>query len=256
MSSLKDQLNLSGKVAVVSGGYGWLGSSITEVLCELGAQVVILSRNKTVDISGENEQVCHLSTNVCSESAVNDSMQIIFQKFGRIDVLVNNAFSGEQHNIEQTDLTNWRDILEAGLDSVFLCSKAASHHMLNAGASIVNVSSMYGLVSPQPSLYKDLPYISSPAYGVAKAGVCQLTRYFASFLGPSGIRVNAIAPGPFPNPEVLQDLEFSRRLAEKTMLNRVGKPDELKGLIALLSSDASSFITGQTFIIDGGWTSW
>ena len=114
---------------------------------------------------------------------------------------------------------------------------------------------MYGIVAPQFDVYNDYPqFINPPHYGAAKAGVVQLTKYYASYLGNKNIQVNAVTPGPFPSETVQQSEGFIKKLEEKTALNRIGKPEDLAGAFVFLSSDASDFITGQNIIIDGGWT--
>src|SRR5690606_15062193 len=112
-----------------------------------------------------------------------------------------------------------------------------------------------GMVAPDFSVYENCEeYINPPHYGAAKAGVIQLTKYFASYLGKENIRVNCISPGPFPNKEVQKNETFISNLSRKTALKRIGKPEELVGSFIYLSSDASSFITGQNIVVDGGWT--
>jgi gluconate 5-dehydrogenase len=120
----------------------------------------------------------------------------------------------------------------------------------------VNIASIYGVVSPDFQVYEDIEqFINPPHYGAAKAGIIQLTKYFASHLGPLNIQVNSISPGPFPAKQV-QDasLLFIERLSKKTMLKRVGKPEDIAGAVILLSSNGSDFITGHNLMVDGGWT--
>ena len=126
--------------------------------------------------------------------------------------------------------------------------------------SIINISSMYGIVSPRPSLYEGTDFFNPPTYSVNKAGIIALTRYVASFWGEYGVRCNAVAPGPFPNVKgdsfnhVDSDAPFLKRLKNNTALKRVGHPSDLRGALIYLASEASSFMTGQVIVIDGGWT--
>jgi len=127
-------------------------------------------------------------------------------------------------------------------------------------ASIINISSMYGIVAPSPKLYENTNKFNPPGYSAAKAAMLAFTRYVASFWGEYGIRSNAIVPGPFSNiggaseNSVNENDPFVARLQARTCLNRVGKPDELAGALLYLASDASSFVTGQAIVVDGGWT--
>ncbi|MFT4848997.1 MAG: NAD(P)-dependent dehydrogenase (short-subunit alcohol dehydrogenase family), partial [Sediminicola sp.] len=126
---------------------------------------------------------------------------------------------------------------------------------LSNNASIANVSSMYGLVAPDFDAYENCPqFLNPPHYGAAKAGVIQLSKYYASFLGKKGIRVNAVSPGPFPSSEVQKNDNFMKELSKRTLLNRIGLPHELAGVFVFLMSESSRFITGQNFVVDGGWT--
>jgi NAD(P)-dependent dehydrogenase (short-subunit alcohol dehydrogenase family) len=113
------------------------------------------------------------------------------------------------------------------------------------------------MVSPDFSIYDESPaFLNPPHYGAAKAGVLQLTKYFACYLGKFNVRVNAVTPGPFPSQSVQQDEEFVGQLRKKNPLGRIGEPDDLKGAFVYLASEASSFMTGQNIVLDGGWTAW
>ena len=114
---------------------------------------------------------------------------------------------------------------------------------------------MYGMVAPQFEVYEDFPqFLNPPHYGAAKAGIIQLTKYYASYLGAFNIKVNAVTPGPFPSNPVQTEKNFIQELEKKTCLNRVGRPEDLGGAFVFLAADASNFMTGQNLVIDGGWT--
>ena len=139
-----------------------------------------------------------------------------------------------------------------------LITQAVSQRMKSVKkGAIVNISSMYGLVSPQPNLYDDFPqFHNPPAYGISKAGVIQFTKYAACHLAEYNIRVNCISPGPFPSQTVQTHDKFIDELGKRVPLKRIGKPDEMIGPVIFLLSDAASFITGHNLVVDGGWTIW
>jgi NAD(P)-dependent dehydrogenase (short-subunit alcohol dehydrogenase family) len=264
MRNLKSLFDLTGKFAIVSGGAGYLGRAICETLAEQGCGVAILSRDveKCIAFATELSQ-SYSTTNVgvkCDITNI-DSIKIalgeVMKVFPGIDILINNAWSGKKNSLESIEYSDWQFDINVCLNGVFYLSKEASVHLKKRSGVILNISSMYGHVAPDYRLYDGDKYTNPPSYGAAKAGVIQLTKYLSSFLAEHNIRVNSISPGPFPFPNTQKENpEFIRRLAQKTILNRIGEPDDLKGAVALLASDASKYMTGQNICVDGGWTVW
>lgn len=258
--------DLRGLVAVVSGGGGWLGAAMVAALADAGALVVSVGRDlRTLEDAAAasgltSEQVVARSCDVTTE-AWPELLADTCARHGRIDVLVNAAHvsSGGSLKTAQPD-----DYLRATNQSVIAASEGIRAAMpgfeasVAAGGSpsVVNVASMYGLVSPDPRLYASEGDRNPPHYGAAKAALLQLTRYAAAELGPAGVRVNAISPGPFPTAAVQRDAEFVARLASRTMLGRVGAPEDLKTAVLFLASPHSRFVTGSNVVADGGWTAW
>ncbi len=256
-----DLFSLGGKVALVTGGYGHLGSAITLGLAEAGAKVYVLARSAEKfgkafygDIGNTRFQNCDIS----DAESVAAAFKSVQEQEGKIDILINNAFYSAGQNPEGLTEEQWALGIDGNLNSVYRCIREVIPYLRdNSGGRIINVASMYGMVSPNFGIYEQSPAsLNPPHYGAAKAGVIQLTKYFACYLGKSGITVNAVSPGPFPNKEVQRDSTFMQRLQEKTPLNRIGQPNELKGAFVFLASDASSYITGQNLAVDGGWTAW
>lgn len=254
-------LTLNNKVILITGGYGYLGKAITESLIHHEAIVYVLGRNKQkfeaafVDI----EAAHHLHFEPCDVAHTDDiaaAFQRINAREGKIDVLINNAFYSRGQSPEEMKDEDWAYGIEGILHSVFKCIREIIPYLKQQKQGrIINVSSMYGMVAPQFDVYKDFPqFLNPPHYGAAKAGIIQLTKYYASYLGQLGITVNAVTPGPFPSEEVQENDKFVHLLAEKTCLGRVGKPEDLAGAFVFLASDAANFITGQNIIVDGGWT--
>lgn len=254
------QIDLTEKVILITGGYGYLGSAIAENMLAHGGSVIVLGRNKEkfIDAFQENksDNLYFEQADISELSSIKSAFSKCEAKFGKIDVLINNAFylSGNSPT-EMTDY-DFMHGLEGTLSTVHMCTREIIKIFKKQGyGNIINLASMYGMVAPEFSVYDESPhYTNPPHYGAAKAGVIQLTKYYASYLGKEKIRVNSVAPGPFPSEKVQKDKTFIKNLSEKTCLNRIGKPEELGGIFTFLCSDASSYITGQNFAVDGGWT--
>jgi gluconate 5-dehydrogenase len=257
--------SLKGKIAVVTGGTGHLGIPISEGLAEFGANLVVASRNlkkcekHASKLSQEyGIQAIGIELDVRSSESVTYCMNTVHSEFGSIDILVNNAAFGKANiSIESVSEKDWIGGIDGTLNGVFRCSKAVIPFMrAKRYGVLINISSMYGIVSPDGRIYGNSGYNNPPDYGAGKAAVIQFTKYSACHLAKEGIRVNAISPGPFPNRHVQQNKSFISRLKKRVPLGRIGEPKELKGAVVFLASSASSYVTGQNIIVDGGWTAW
>ncbi len=264
MKELEELLDMEGKIVFVTGGAGYLGSSMCECLAELGADIVISSRDeekckKFAEELEEKYDIDALGTyvDITKMETIEEALDSVEKEFGYIDVLINSAWSGKKNDFESITKEDWLYDIEVCLNGVFYTIKSAFPHLVETEGVILNIASMYGHTAPDYRIYEGTDHANPPSYGAGKAGVIQLTKYLASFLSPYGIRVNSISPGPFPFPETQEEKkEFIQKLEKKTMLGRIGKPEDLKGVVALLCSDASSYITGQNIRVDGGWTEW
>jgi NAD(P)-dependent dehydrogenase (short-subunit alcohol dehydrogenase family) len=255
--------DVTGKVALVTGASRGLGRAFAEVLAEYGADVSCVGRDEaklseTVELLGKYKgKAIGVTADVAKPDEVQRMAEETARQLGRIDILVNNAgIAGVNKRIHEMPLEDWDEVIETNLRSQFLCMKAVLPFMLkNKGGSIINISSNAG-VRAEGSFV--------PAqYGVSKAGIISLTQYAALQYVRDNIRVNAIAPGMHgSNLGHPKDPELSRQLDEAVQafcaanvpMGRLASASELKGLIILLASDASSYITGQVFIQDGGQT--
>jgi gluconate 5-dehydrogenase len=151
----------------------------------------------------------------------------------------------------------WIKGIDGTINGCYRLTKSVLAHMIrNGGGKIVNVASMYGIVAPDVSIYESNEYYNPANYGVGKAGIIHFTKYVAAVYGKYGINSNSISPGPFPNNKAQLNKDFIDKLIAKVPLNRIGNPNDLKGIILLLASDASGFINGENITVDGGWTSW
>jgi len=258
--TINQLFSLEGKVALVTGGYGHLGTAITKGLSEAGAIVYVLGRSQDKfndAFPGNPETIKFQYCDIADTQSIKEAFETINHKSGTIDVLVNNAFYSKGQNPEALTDEEWNYGIDGNLNSVYRCIREVVPYLKEQGGRIINVASMYGMVSPDFNVYDESPaFLNPPHYGAAKAGVLQLTRYFACYLGKYNITVNAVTPGPFPSENVQQDGKFVAQLQRKNPLNRIGKPDDLKGAFVYLASDASAYMTGQNMVIDGGWTAW
>ena len=264
LSSLMD---LEGRVALVTGAAGHLGSVMAEALAELGADLVLvdLDAERATDLAhrlegGHGIRALAAGADLEDEAAVRALPHLAQDQLGRLDILVNNAaFVGTSGLTgwavpfaEQTSDT-WRRALEVNLTACFALSQEAAPLLKQHGkGSIVNIGSIYGVYGPDLSLYAGTAMQNPAAYAASKGGLLQLTRWLATVLGPQ-IRVNAICPGGVARgqPQVFVD-----RYVNRTPLGRMAQEEDFKGAIAYLASDLSAYVTGQTMMVDGGWGVW
>jgi len=254
--------NLTGKVAIVAGGAGLLGLPVSAALARQGAIVVIASRNKervaaAVKILREHSTKEHvgLSLDIGDEHSIRQVIKQTVDQYGRLDVLVNATYYAISKPVNEISGQEFDQANHTHITGSFLMVREAANAM-KSGGSIIQYVSMYGLVSPDPGMYVP-PIPPNPIeYGVAKAGLTQMVRYLAAVYGPKGIRINAIAPGPFADDSDRESPEFIRRMSAKTMLGRPGERHETAGAVVFLASDESSYATGSVLTVDGGWTAW
>ncbi len=264
-TSLKKLFSMKNKNALVIGGSGYLGKEMTSSLLELGANVIVASRNKKLGLQNIKKlekkyksKVHFLEVDIAESKSIKNLYNIVSKKFGSgLDVLINSGWSGKKNTFESINNQDWNYDIEVCLNGVFRTIKCFLPLLKKKKGNILNVGSAYSHVAPDYRIYDNKKFSNPPSYGSAKAGVVQLTKYCSSFFSPYKIRVNCISPGAFPFMKTQKENpNFIKRLGAKCPLNRIGKPHELKGIVALLCSDAGSFITGQNICIDGGWSVW
>jgi NAD(P)-dependent dehydrogenase (short-subunit alcohol dehydrogenase family) len=263
--------SLRGKTAIVTGALGLIGKEHCKALSEAGANVVVADLNEETCkefASTLSTESIGLSLNVADKDSVESVRDKIIEKFGHIDVLVNNAAindmfespkaASEQSKFENYPLELWQKSLDVNLTGVFLCSQVFGKVMADQkSGSIINIASTYGITAPDQSLYikedGTQAFYKPPAYSATKGGVIMFTRFLASYWGKEGVRVNTLSPGGVENN---QDEFFVNKYSAKTPLNRMASPTDYKGAVVFLASDASSYMTGANLIVDGGWTAW
>lgn len=264
-----DLFSLKGKVAVVTGACGLLGTKHCEALAAAGAYVVAADLNEAAAQQVADQLgMDHLAIgmDVADKASVEKAKKRILDAYNRIDVLVNNAaindmfenplLAAEQSRFEAYPLDMWDRSWKVNVSGVFLCSQVLGGVMAERdGGSIINIASTYGIVAPDQNIYKDAEgrqtFYKSPAYPVTKAAVIGLTKFLASYWGNRKVRVNALSPGGVENG---QDAHFQANYSAKTLLGRMAAPSDYKGAIVFLASDASAYMTGANLVVDGGWT--
>jgi gluconate 5-dehydrogenase len=260
--TVRELFDLTGKVALITGGTGHLGSAMSRALAEAGASVIVTSRHHTraesaaaaLPVTG-GARHRGLALNHMQADSLDGAFSQAVEHAGRLDILVNNG-----HEAESND---WRSVTPnqftrqlANATGYFALARLARDHAVarEAPASIIMLGSMYGLVASYPDAYEGVCAASPVAYHALKGGILQMTRYLGAYWAGDGVRVNCLSPGPFPQEHV--PAAMVERLTSKLPMKRMGRPWELKGAVVFLASEASGFMTGQNLIIDGGWTAW
>jgi len=273
---LTSLFGLQGQVAIVTGGAGRLGSRYVAALVEAGASVAAFDLPGRMDVRVEQlvaarRPVSTHEVDATSRAAVDAAIAAVAQRFGTPTVLVNNAGLGsspadaalETGRFEQYPESAWDAMLESHLKSALVMSQSFIRRFRAAGAtpgtggSIINISSTYGVVSPDQSVYDyrrrgGAEYFKPVGYSVAKSGVLNFTRWLAEYCAPIGIRVNTLVPGGVREPDHAP--EFIAAYEKRTPLGRMAVETDYDGAIVFLASSASSYMTGATLVVDGGWT--
>ncbi|MGL5840128.1 MAG: SDR family oxidoreductase [Sphingorhabdus sp.] len=264
MARLSQYQDLSGRVAVVTGGAGHVGRAMGSALSELGCRIALVDRHRdALDAAaaqlGIDPADC-LAADLEQDEARVTLAGRLSARFSRIDILINNAafvgdstLKGWATPFPEQSIDTWRRALEVNLTAPFhLVQLLHSQLMVSGKGSVINVGSIYGLLGPDWSLYEGTTMGNPAAYAASKGGLIQLTRWLSTTLAPD-IRVNSISPGGI---ERGQPESFARRYVERTPLGRMGTEADFMGIVAFLGSDASGWVTGQNFTIDGGWSAW
>jgi len=260
-------MDLQGRVALVTGGAGNIGRNLCDALAELGAHVVVLDmdQRRCSEVALELQKKygienLALAIDLSQEDAVLSIPDIIQKRFGRLDILVNCAALVASSELKgwavpflDQKAASWRLGLEVNLTIPFILTQLCTE-MLRAShyGSVINISSIYGIVGPDMHLYQDTPLANVAAYAASKGGLIQLTRWLATTLAPD-IRVNTVSIGGVwrdqPEP-------FHSRYKSRTPLGRMATEEDIKGAVAYLASDMANYVTGHNLVVDGGWTAW
>jgi NAD(P)-dependent dehydrogenase (short-subunit alcohol dehydrogenase family) len=266
MKTIAQLGDLSGRVALITGGAGHIGRAVASGLAELNCKLCLLdtAHSDVVAVSRKvaerwKTEVVPLKVDLEDEKLRATVRPFIDERFGQLDILINNAafYSVEELEgwiapFEEQNLTVMRRCIEVNLIAGFHLTQTLSSLMRNHGGSIVNVSSIYGVLGPDMSLYENTDMGNPAAYGISKGGLVQMTRWMATMLAPQ-VRVNCISlGGVFRN----QADSFVDRYVARTPMKRMATEEDFIGAVAYLASDLSAYVTGQNLMIDGGWSAW
>lgn len=255
--------DLTGKTALISGGTGYLGTAFSQALAEAGATVVISSRDaaraqKAADsLRAVNGTTHHgVAINQLDTKSICDGFRQAVKAAGAVDILVNNGLASTSGDVTSVTFEGFAEHQKNNA-AYFELARHLRDHLVERSVAgcVTNIGSMYGQVASYPDTYKDICEASPVAYHALKGGTIHMTRHLAAYWAEDNVRVNCLSPGPFPNPDSAP-AEMVERLSERLPMKRMGLPWELKGALIFLSSDASSYVTGQNLTVDGGWTAW
>jgi len=264
--NIKKMNNLSDKVVFLTGAAGLLGNQYAMALSEAGANVVLADINyaqcKKIEEKlkkKNNVKPFSVKMDISNKKSIDKAVAKVIKKFSKIDVLVNNAVfreTTEERSIqfEKIPLELWNKVFAVNVTGVFLCNQKIGPIMVKQkNGSIINISSMYGIVAADQRIYGNSGLNSTAAYAVTKSAMFNFTRYLASYWRNTGVRINTLTLGGVENN---QDPKFIKKYSEKTMIGRMAKKSEYSSALIFLASDASSYMTGANMVIDGGWTAW
>jgi 2-deoxy-D-gluconate 3-dehydrogenase len=253
MDMILDKMSLNGKVGIVTGASKGLGRSMALGLAEAGADLALVSRGMPdlMKIADEVEKlgrkVLPISADVSDLKQIDEVIEKVLAEFGKIDILVNNAGTTVRLNIEDFTEEAWDTVMDLNLKGAFFCAQAVGKVMIKQGkGKIINTASLLSAIGGPKTV----------AYAAAKGGIAQITRCMAVEWSKYNININAIAPGYFRTPltkPLQDDPERSAKILSRIPMQRWGDPDDLKGIVVFLASEASDYVTGQVIFVDGGW---
>ena len=256
-----EKFSLRNKTAYVTGAAGLLGSEISCALATAGAETIMLDINESVGKSVEEElrakgfKACYERFDITDLKNINSVCSELITKYDRMDVWVNCAYPRTNDwgdKVEMLFLESWQKNVDMHLNSTAWLNRTVAMIMKSQGSgSIINMGSTYGVVGNDFTIYVDTEMTGPMAYSVIKGGIVNLTRYMASYFGPHNVRVNNVCPGGIFDH---QDPIFVKNYSLRTPLGRMGKADEIASVVLFLASNAASYITGATIMVDGGWT--
>ena len=267
MKSIQELSNMKGKVSLITGGGGHIGKAIAETVAELGSDVLLIDLEAAVDSDFSQRLATEYGTRIdwlASDLTKKDTISEIVDHLNAtgtpLDVLINNAafvgtsdLQGWSTDFENQSVESWNKAMNVNSTSIFTLTQACTPLLRqSSSASIINISSIYGMLGPDLRIYKDTNMGNPAAYAMSKGGVIQFTRWLSTVLAPT-IRVNCISPGGVKRN---QAESFQEAYCQKTPLQRMATEEDFKGAVAFLASNLSTYVTGHNLVVDGGWSAW
>lgn len=258
-----EKFSLKEKIAIVTGGAGLLGGSVSMALAEAGAHVYVAENKKenadkiVEEAKKNNLSLDYLELDITSEKSITEAFDRVVREKSKIDILVNTAYprtsdwGAKFEDVKPESLKENVDIQMNGY--IIACQKVLEIMKKQKSGSVVNFGSTYGVVAPNFSIYEGTPMTMPAAYSAIKGGIINFSKYCATYYGKYNVRVNCICPGGIFDS---QNPEFVKKYENLTPLGRMGKPEDIAGPVMFLCSDAAAYMTGHTMMVDGGWTAW
>lgn len=256
-----DRFSLTGRIALVTAGSGPLfGSSVSRALAEAGATVISASRSLernqafAEELRGSGHDVHGMQLDIQQIASIDRLHADVIERFGRLDVLVNSALARDGHvgRLEDQTPETWQRCAAGDFSGLFrLCQKFVETMVAQGRGSIINIASIYGVVSNDPTIYAGTDMVQAPTYNFIKAGMINFTRYLACYYGRHGVRANCISPGGYFNQ---QPQPFVDQYTRRVPLGRMMGDEDIQGAVVFLASDAANYVTGANLMVDGGWT--
>lgn len=262
MGNSGDYLNkffgIDKKTVLVTGATGQLGHTICKAFIDLGARVIGADVEMNEKKMLQDSNISYVSLDITNKQSVEDVFGKLYHKYGCIDVLINNAGVSTFEPFEERTEASFDWVSNVNLKGTFFCIQEYVKNQKNIKqqGNIINIASIYGIISPDPRVYQDGDLKNSEVYGATKAGIIQMTKYFAVHLAYYEIRVNAVSPGGIFNNENPQSEYFINEYSKRNPMGRMADSEEMLGAIIFLSSDASSYVTGHNLVVDGGMSCW
>ena len=241
--------SLREKIVIVTGGSGLLGREIVKNLESKGAIAINADINVVTDLKNNN-----LNVDITSENSISNAIKLVIEFYGKINGLVNNAYPRTKDwgtKFEEISYESWQKNVDMQMNTTFLFIQKVMPELLKNKGSVVNITSIYGVVGNDLTIYENTSITTAAPYSAIKGGIINFTRYLASYYGRQGVRVNCVSPGGILDK---QHNIFIENYERKVPMGRMGNPDDIAPAVSFLLSDDEKYITGQNIIIDGGWT--